>query len=504
MIVKRYHVATMAEAMSTIRAELGPDAVILSSKPVRKKGLLGFFKKKDLEVIAAYEPRLESPKAREETAAKVLRQTENKSAAIPPIPGAAMGHAELPTGSHTVNVPAGRAASAYRNASVTSSSLPVLTPPAQEARPAPPTQEEARGTEAATPSGDTTAIREALAAALAARGAARKPAAAADVSRQESERFVPLSPPEMVITGPGAEERISPAAPTSSSERLDALEERLSAIAEVISLVADRMGEGEIPLSTEASSLYKMLAGHDVEEKFARTLAKEAQLLAPRIGGTVNEAAMRLLLRELRESAPLQFEAGKRTVLVFMGPTGVGKTTTLVKLATMCAVRNGLKVGMINTDTYRIAAQEQLRIYADILAVPQEVVYSPGEMAAALKAMSDREVIFVDTAGKRPGDPQHREDMAALLESVGSEAQVLLCVAAPVSPRALRDIADHYSFLADYGLILTKTDEVSGLGAAINACAFSGKSLHYLTSGQSVPDDIEEVDARAIAERLLA
>ncbi len=535
MIVKRYYAQTMSEAMNVIRAELGPDAVILSSKPVRAKGLMGFFQKRQLEVIAAYEPRLESPRTREEresnayaTAIRVAKQEKElrqPEKTIPPAPGAALGPSgkpSAPAAPPKADMPnvtsAGRAVSAYQSAATKSnvrapegSSGPELTPAAIGQASA----------DSLAPGAQ--AIQDALAAALAAREAARNapPAKSAPEDRngpqeitgaerrareesllREQQHFIPLSPPEMVITSSKREE--SAPAKETDDDRIGELERKLSQVADAIGAVADKIGSGDPVLGDEAKRVFGALEESDVEEKLARSLAREAQELAPRIGGTPREAAVRLLLREMRESGPLTFHKGERAILVFMGPTGVGKTTTLVKLATMCAVRSGLKVGVINTDTYRIAAQEQLKIYADILAVPQSVIYAPGDMVSALEMMQDREVVFVDTAGKRPGDPQHREDMMALLAAAGPQARAILCIAAPTGPRALREVIRHYDFLPDYGMILTKADETAGAGAAINACSFSGKNLHYLTAGQSVPDDIEEVDARVIVERLLS
>lgn len=445
----------MQEAMALIRAELGPDAVILSSKPVRREGFGGFFRKKELEVVAAYEPRLESPRAKEERDAALRRKAAPKEAA-------AVNTQEL---SQAIKKVAAQA----QGISPAMARLPAAQAVAQYARASGKTEPQ-----------DT----------------------------QEGEPFAPYHPPEMVIHEPGQPpEGTQPEIPQDSGERIERLDARLSALRGMVEdLVRSQQAPSVAPEDTPkpVRSLLDGLLENDVESELARELVRRAQEQALERGQPIDEALREQLARKLGEPSPLRFTPGRRTVVFFMGPTGVGKTTTLVKLATMCAVRGEQRVGLINTDTYRIAAQEQLRTYAEILNVPLRVMYTPGEVAAAIEEMNDCDVIFVDTAGKPPGDAQHLAEMTALLSGGGDwDSVVMLTVTASISYRAMRNLLEHYRFLDRYRIILTKTDETTGWGAALHATSLSGMPLAYITGGQSVPDDIAEADIPALAARLL-
>jgi flagellar biosynthesis protein FlhF len=187
---------------------------------------------------------------------------------------------------------------------------------------------------------------------------------------------------------------------------------------------------------------------------------------------------------------------------VLLGPTGVGKTTTLVKLAGHYACEHGLKIGFINTDTFRVAAQEQLKIYSEIMDIPCNIAYNTEDLKQALKEQEDRDLVLVDTAGKSIGDKEYKKDIEELLGACQPD-EVLLAVSVTTGYKACKSIIDNFSFVKDYKLAVTKLDEVESWGNLLNIIEFAKKPIAYITMGQSVPDDIDEADAAKIAENIV-
>ncbi len=194
--------------------------------------------------------------------------------------------------------------------------------------------------------------------------------------------------------------------------------------------------------------------------------------------------------------------AGKPTVVIFVGPTGVGKTTTLAKIAANYLLNQKKTVGLITADTYRIAAVEQLKTYAEILGIPVSVVYTPAEIREAVNQHSDKDLVLIDTAGRSHRNKAQFEELKALIEASGAD-EIYLVLSATTSIRNCREILNSYSFLKDYKLIFTKTDETPVLGIILNVRYMTGKSLSYITTGQSVPDDIETANIDKITKNLM-
>lgn len=192
-------------------------------------------------------------------------------------------------------------------------------------------------------------------------------------------------------------------------------------------------------------------------------------------------------------------------VVFFVGPTGVGKTTTIAKIASKFSVEEGRKVALLTADTYRIAAAEQLRTYANILEVPFRVIYSTEEVEQALRDFKDYDFILVDTAGHSHQNEPQKETMNGFLHSVDglAEKEVFLVLSATTKYRDLLSIADTYSAITDYKLIFTKLDETTTLGNLLNLKLHTGASLSYVTCGQNVPDDIETFNPQKTVKQLL-
>lgn len=192
-------------------------------------------------------------------------------------------------------------------------------------------------------------------------------------------------------------------------------------------------------------------------------------------------------------------------VVFFIGPTGVGKTTTIAKIASRFCVEDRKKVALLTGDTYRIAAAEQLRTYAGILEVPFRVIYTVEEIENAIRDFRDYDYIFVDTAGHSHQNRELKETISAFVECVDglAEKEVFLVVSATTKYRDLIHIADSYKEIADYKLVFTKLDETSALGNLLNLKLHTGAPLSYVTCGQNVPDDIEEFNPQKTVKQLL-
>lgn len=192
-------------------------------------------------------------------------------------------------------------------------------------------------------------------------------------------------------------------------------------------------------------------------------------------------------------------------VVFFIGPTGVGKTTTIAKVASKFSVEGKKKVALLTTDTYRIAAAEQLRTYADILEVPFRVIYTVDEIDNSLKDFKDYDYIFVDTAGHSHKNETQKANMSEFIHSVDGkvEKEAYLVLSATTKYRDLLSIADSYSEMTEFKLIFTKLDETVTLGNLLNLKLYTGAPLSYVTCGQNVPDDIEQFNPQKTVKLLL-
>lgn len=195
-------------------------------------------------------------------------------------------------------------------------------------------------------------------------------------------------------------------------------------------------------------------------------------------------------------------EEGKPTVVIFLGPTGVGKTTTLAKIAANYALNHKKKVGLITADTYRIAAVEQLKTYAEILGMPVTVIYTAAEIKEAINQYADKDIILVDTAGRSHRNKAQFDELKSLVAATEAD-EAYLVLSTTTSFRNCREILSNYDFLKDYKLIFTKVDETPIMGIVLNTRYLTNKKISYITTGQSVPDDIEVANIDKITKNLL-
>lgn len=176
-------------------------------------------------------------------------------------------------------------------------------------------------------------------------------------------------------------------------------------------------------------------------------------------------------------------------VATFLGPTGVGKTTTLAKLAARMLIWEKKRVALVTTDTYRIGATEQLKTYGEILGVPVEVVMTPRELRQALDRHHDKDVVLIDTAGRSPRNPIYRQELLSYLASA-QPSDTFLVLSCTTKNRDLLRIAENYQVFKVDKLIFTKLDETPSLGPILNVSRATGLPVAYLSNGQNVPDDL--------------
>lgn len=259
--------------------------------------------------------------------------------------------------------------------------------------------------------------------------------------------------------------------------------------------------------SAFAQLLYNTLLDNDVDEKYANQFISEIEQNNNKeitIDHVLANIYQRMILK-LGQASIITPAGNKPKVVFFIGPTGVGKTTTLAKIASKFHVNDGKKIVMLTADTYRIAATDQLRTYANIMGVPFNIIYSPEDMKSAVDEYKDYDYILVDTAGHSHKNQEQKQDTQSLLESIGEDCEkdVFLVVSAATKYRDLLRIVDAYNELTDYNIVFTKLDETTSLGNILNIKMYSGKNLSYITSGQNVPDDIEVFDAQSLVKQLL-
>ncbi len=210
------------------------------------------------------------------------------------------------------------------------------------------------------------------------------------------------------------------------------------------------------------------------------------------------------IVLKLGEIKPLETSENKPKIVFFVGNTGVGKTTTMAKLASKFVLEEKKNIAMVSVDTYRIAAIEQIKTYANILSVPMEVVYTPEEMLKVVEKHKNCDFIFVDTAGRSHKNEEQKKDLQEILASVKDyEKEVFLVLSSTVKYKDLKNIAKAYEDMYDYKLIFTKLDETTGWGDILNLKLDTGNALSYITWGQNVPDDIGVVNPQIIAKKLL-
>ena len=253
--------------------------------------------------------------------------------------------------------------------------------------------------------------------------------------------------------------------------------------------------------------LYNTMIDNEVNEKYANQIIEEMEK-SNKPGMPFDYALantyQKMILKFGQTEVITPAKEGPKVVF-FIGPTGVGKTTTIAKIASLFSVNEKKKVALLTADTYRIAAAEQLRTYANILEVPFRIIYTVEEIEQALTDFKNFDYIMVDTAGHSHQNEVQRENMNAFIHSVDglAEKEVFLVLSATTKYRDLISIADTYSAMTSYKLIFTKLDETITLGNLLNLRLHTGAVISYVTDGQNVPDDIAQFNPQKTVKQLL-
>jgi flagellar biosynthesis protein FlhF len=243
-----------------------------------------------------------------------------------------------------------------------------------------------------------------------------------------------------------------------------------------------------------------------IEAEVAQTIANYAlsQLTGKQISDPVARKAFlgKIIAELVQTTGDILPELGKSKRLALIGPTGVGKTTTIAKLAAAYLLAGGKRVALITIDTYRIAAVEQLKVYGEIMNLPVEVVKTPEQLRAVLQRHSNKDLILIDTAGRSPKDDVSLNELQDFL-AVDGAIEPHLVLSATTRERDLYETYNRFSALGPKSLLMTKLDECESLGVLLNIYLIINCPLSYLTNGQKVPEDLVQANAELVSALIL-
>ena len=280
----------------------------------------------------------------------------------------------------------------------------------------------------------------------------------------------------------------------TEDSRISALQLEMSGMRKMLEQMLCQASEN----SKESSPLLELLIRNDVEPTIAANLIKGL----PDDQGKSRKLLIDRIINYLQRIEGINLSPASCKKIALIGPTGVGKTTTIAKLAANFALKEGYRVALITADTYRIAAVEQLKIYGDIIGVPIDIVYSPDELKSAFERHKDKHLVLVDTAGRSPSNYSQIAELQALL-SVDPFIETHLVLSTTTKYREALEIVNNFSVCSPQKILFTKVDEASNLGTIFNLVYHFPTSLSYMTTGQSVPDDIELINSAKLATMIL-
>ncbi len=258
--------------------------------------------------------------------------------------------------------------------------------------------------------------------------------------------------------------------------------------------------------------IYQKLVDNEVDAKYADELigSIENSLKNESDLNSILAAVYQKIILKLGEpiSIEKQDDDKKTRIIFFIGPTGVGKTTTIAKIASHIKLDEHKKIAFITSDTYRIAAVEQLNTYAAIIDSPVEVIYAADELKDACERLKAFDYILVDTAGRSHKASEQVDELKDFIDEAKKlekdfSCDTYLVLSITTKYRDLKDIVERYKDIKDWSVIFTKLDETVSLGNILNIRILTGAPLSYTTSGQNVPEDIELIDEQSLARQLL-
>ena len=252
-------------------------------------------------------------------------------------------------------------------------------------------------------------------------------------------------------------------------------------------------------------SLHEALKRQEVDEEILKEMATQSnagETLVDVNAPTAKTTLKNYLNEHVKFSDGVKLNRHGVRIVALLGTTGVGKTTTLAKIAAKFVLEQRSNVALITADTYRISAVEQLKTYSDILELPLEIVYNPQELASSIERHRNKELILIDTAGRSQHNEYQMKELDEFLR-VNPRIEKHLVISATTKYTDARQIMSKFSQVAPDKVIFTKIDETGSLGMIVNLLHDSKYSLSYITTGQSVPDDIERANSDILTNFLL-
>jgi flagellar biosynthesis protein FlhF len=261
----------------------------------------------------------------------------------------------------------------------------------------------------------------------------------------------------------------------------------------------------KIPQGGEHSPVLDLLTNNDIDIHIAEQIIKDLPVDYMKLEAESPELKQLIIAQIqtcLQRVEGIKVPEKGRKIVAFFGPTGVGKTTTIAKLAAKFAIQEGYQVALVTADTYRISAVEQLKTYSDIMGIPLHVVYTADELKDVLDNNQDKQLILIDTAGRSPHNNDQLDELKNLLQ-IDDAVEKYLVLSATTKYKDALDIVKKFSVCAPHKVIFTKIDETRNIGTVVNLLYQSPMSLSYVTNGQNVPDDIELVDPNKLTQLIL-
>lgn len=549
MLIKSFKAPTLKEAMANVKAELGVDAVILHTSKTKKGGILGFHSKEVVEVIAAVEDEASKPSpAAVPVNEAVLQAAEaaRSSRAAARASGTWQGQQDTsgyeeqasPISATLANFTPRTAVSQYQTAGTREAVAQAMAREAQaqtfsevlasvnhvqelsaagkagqEDVPAVPDVAEEDGKQAEAGGGDVPVERAAVAVSPERESGQADEAAAAAEAASSRERDADTEGASESAEATDDEkndnannvdsdedDNINRNDISEKDEEIKDLQNQLEEMKSMLMEMSRNKGkEDAVP------TLQSAMQAQEVTDRVMQDMISKlngTEILAPRNSIKAAGALEKYIRKAIRVANGITLYSNRPKVVALIGPTGVGKTTTLAKIAARFVLEQGARVALITADTYRISAVEQLKTYSDILGLPLEIVYNPDALRRAIEKHKDKQLILIDTAGRSQYNEYQMKELSGLL-SIDADIEKHLVMSATTKTSDGIELLENFSICQPDRVIFTKVDETGTHGIILNILHRRKVALSYVTNGQSVPDDIEPASVERLAELLL-
>jgi flagellar biosynthesis protein FlhF len=509
MQIKEYEAFTLKECLQQVRSDLGPEAVILETRKFRKGGLLGWGARDAVCIVAATGITVQNdlPETRSGRAAAAQGMSApSTSRSVVSAPPSASSSAHAARAASTPQPAASPAATPAQKAAVAaaraafSHAAPRSTASAISAQANPPASRERRTETAAVASpspGTEHTTGKARAVAPTLEAPSRSHANGNNVKNGgDAEHLVRLE---------HTMHEIKESLAALQREQREVQEKTVTAVVSAVAPAVSTEGRAgieapEVPLIRFPELRERLLMAGMGEALAAELLDSlpDFDAWSPQAQTPLAEAAVRDLIAHRTACAgPIVLTPGQLKAVALIGPTGVGKTTTIAKLAAHFALVEHKRVALLTVDTYRIAAVEQLKTYSQIIDIPIGVAYSQAEVLPAVEQFADYDLLLIDTAGRSQKNVMQVGELKTLLEAVHCETHLVL--SAPIKEQDMLDAARRFSAARVDRILFSKLDETSTYGSLFTVADRTGIPLSYLTTGQKVPEDIEVAEGSKLA-----